>query len=121
MKQLFNFGLVGIVALIAHWCLVALLVPLGLTPLLANPIAFLAAFQISYYGHRRLTFAAQALPHRQTLPRFFLVALVGFILNQALYALLLLLTPLDYRLALFVVLVLVAAITFISSQRWAFK
>lgn len=121
MKQLGLFGMVGAGAMALHWAVVALLVPLGVLPLWANPAGFLVAFQLSYSGHRHLTFQATDLPHSSTLPRFFGVALGAFLLNQLLYALLLHFTTLDYRLALALVLVLVAAMTFISSQRWAFR
>lgn len=104
-----------------HWAVVVLLVPLGVPPLWANPIGFLIAFQLSYLGHRHLTFAATKLSHKSTLPRFFCVALGAFILNQLLYAALLHFTPIDYRLALLVVLLTVASITFITSKKWAFQ
>lgn len=121
MKQLSWFSLVGLAALALHWSLVVALVPLGLTPLWANPLAFLIAFQVSYFGHRHLTFAASTAGHMQTLPRFFVVACVSFLLNQLLYALLLYCTPLDYRLSLLLVLSAVASLTFISSRTWAFR
>lgn len=121
MKQLSWFSLVGIAALATHWCVVALLVPLGLAPLWANPVAFLVAFQVSYFGHRKLTFEADNLSHRQTLPRFFAVAVSSFLLNQLLYFLLLRFTPLDYRISLLLVLGTVAGLTFVVSQKWAFR
>ena len=44
-RQLFWFGVVGVTAMLVHLGSVALiLVPLGLTPLLANIIGFLVAF-----------------------------------------------------------------------------
>jgi putative flippase GtrA len=52
--------------------------------------------------------------------RFFGVALASFGINELLYALLLRYTTLDYRLALALVLVLVAALTFVLARNWAF-
>lgn len=114
------FASVGVTALLLHLLLVSLRVPLGLAPLLANVLAYLVAFQVSYWGHRLKTFEAGHLPHRQTLPRFFAVASLSFLLNEALYFILLHATALDYRMALLMVLVMVARVTFILSRLWAF-
>lgn len=120
-RELFWFGVVGLSALAAHYLLVSyLLVPFGLAPLVANVIAFLLAFQVSYWGHRRLTFRATGVAHRQALPRFFAVACLSFAVNEAMYFALLHYTPLDYRSALLIVLFAVAALTFLLGKLWAF-
>ncbi|NNM52192.1 MAG: GtrA family protein [Pseudomonadales bacterium] len=122
-QQLSWFVLVGMAASLTHY-----LVVLGLVgcadwhPLRANVMAFLIAFGVSYTGHRHLTFKAQAISHRQTLPRFFAVALASFLLNQGLFAYLLLARPqLPYFVSLGIVLVVVAVVTFVSSRLWAFR
>lgn len=120
-RELLWFGIVGVSAMLAHFLLVAfILVPLGLPPLLANIVAFLLAFQISYWGHRHKTFQAGHIPHRQALPRFFMVSCLSFCLNEAMYFVLLRFTVLDYRLALLIVLGSVAVFTFVLSKLWAF-
>lgn len=120
-RELLWFGIVGVSAMLVHLASVALvLVPLGLPPLLANLFGFLLAFQVSHLGHHRLTFSAVAAPVARSRRRFFAVALVSFLVNEALYALLLHFTPLDYRLALAIVLIAVAALTFVSARQWAF-
>lgn len=120
IAQLARFGVVGIAAMAVHWAVVAAIVPLGVAPLLANVIAFAVAFNASYFGHRNWTFASRA-SHTATLPRFLGVALASFALNEALYAVLLARTALDYRSALLVVLIAVAALTFVLSRCWAFR
>lgn len=120
-RQLFWFGIVGAAAMVMHYALVAwLLVPAGLRPLLANIVAFLLAFQVSYWGHRSLTFQAKQIPHQQAMPRFFGVACLSFLVNETLYALLLYFTSLNYRLSLLIVLACVAGLTFILGKCWAF-
>ncbi len=120
-RELFWFGAVGLSAMAVHLASVALvLVPLGLSPLVANVIAFLIAFQVSHAGHRRFTFSHHDAPASQSRWRFFAVASASFIVNELMYAALLRFTSLDYRVALFIVLVLVAALTFVSSRTWAF-
>lgn len=120
-RELLWFGIIGVSAMLVHFLLVAVvLVPCGLPPLLANILAFLLAFQVSYWGHRHKTFEAAHVPHRQALPRFFMVACLSFALNEAMYFVLLRFTPLDYRLSLLIVLATVAVFTFVFSKLWAF-
>lgn len=122
MKQLFWFGVVGVTAMLVHLGSVALiLVPLGLTPLVANVLAFLIAFQVSHAGHRRLTFQSSSASAAHSRSRFFGVALGSFALNELMYWALLRYTNLDYRLALCIVLVLVSAMTFFLARNWAFS
>ena len=105
-----------------HWSIVKLLVDhVGIVPLQANVWGWLIAFSVSYTGHQRLTFAAQRAPMRSSLPRFFLVSLGGFLINEATYALLLRLGGWRYDVTLGVVLVGVAVATFAAGRLWAFK
>ena len=121
MRELLWFGVVGFSAMAVHYLVVTLwLVPYGLPPLLANVAGFLIAFQVSYWGHRGLTFQASEVAHGRGLPRFFAVAVLAFCVNEAMYFLLLRFTSLDYRVALLLVLILVAAFTFVLSKLWAF-
>jgi putative flippase GtrA len=107
--------------MLVHLGSVALvLVPLGLPPLVANIFAFLLAFQVSHLGHHRFTFSVADAPMARSRRRFFMVALSSFLVNEAMYALLLRFTDLDYRVALAVVLIAVAALTFVSARQWAF-
>jgi putative flippase GtrA len=120
-RQLAAFLVIGAAAAATHWGAVLLLVEGGgVSPLRANVAGFGLAFLLSYGGHRRWTFAAMAPPHRVALPRFLLVALSGLLLNQALFALLLARTALPYPLALLLVLLAVAVLTFLLARCWAF-
>lgn len=116
------FALVGGAAALTHLLVVAALVRLGgLHPLLANVLGFLLAFGVSYQGHARLTFAASGARGWATAGRFFLVASLAFVVNEALYALALAWLPLDYFWSLVLVLLVVAAGTFVLSKTWAFR
>jgi putative flippase GtrA len=120
-RELFWFGIVGVTAMLVHLGSVSLLlVPLGLSPLVANVLGFLLAFQVSHAGHHKLTFGAAGAPASRSRVRFFLVALLSFVINELMYAALLHFTHLDYRLALAMVLIAVAALTFFSARNWAF-
>lgn len=119
--QLARFGAVGLSALIVHWLSVVTIVPLGVPPLIANVMAFLVAFQVSYWGHRTWTFDVRHLPHRVTLPRFLLTACAAFAVNESLYFLLLTYTRMDYRLSLLIVLLGVVTTSYVLSKLWAFR
>jgi putative flippase GtrA len=120
MLQLARFGVVGVAAMAVHWLVATTLVPLGLQPLIANVIGFAVAFNVSYWGHRNWTFEAEA-GHQTTFWRFCAVACASFVLNECLYYLLLTYTRLQYQVALAIVLIAVAALTFVLSRHWAFR
>lgn len=121
MSSVTWFGLVGATAAAVHMALVWLLVSQWqMAALAANVLGFVLAFGVSFVGHHRLSFAAQRASARQALPRFALVALLGFGVNELLYALLLR-AGLEYRLALFLVLLAVALMTWALSRFWAFR
>ncbi|MEI7956027.1 MAG: GtrA family protein [Verrucomicrobiota bacterium] len=119
ISQLVRFGCVGGVAAAVHLAVVALLVMLlAMSPLLANVAGFGVAFQVTYFGHRQWTF--RVAKRNGDYRRMLLVSLAAFALNELMYAVLLQTTSLDYRLALGLVLVAVAGLTFIGSRVWVF-
>ncbi|MDT8997841.1 GtrA family protein [Paucibacter sp. APW11] len=121
MRSLLWFGAVGASAAAVHFAVVWWLVErFGWPALAANVAGFALAFCVSFTGHHRFSFAAQEAKASQALPRFALVAGLGFVSNELMYALLLRL-GLEYRLALLLVLVAVAAMTWLLSRHWAFK
>lgn len=122
LAQLTRFGGVGLTAMMIHWGIVLLLVPLGCLPLVANIFAFLIAFQFSYWGHRSWTFKVDSLVnHNITQRRFLVVAIGGFLLNQSLFWALLKFSNLSYQLALLLVLLIVAVNSFVLSKFWESK
>jgi len=121
VSSLLWFGLVGASAAAVHFGVVWLLVSQGmLAALIANVLGFLLAFGVSFLGHHRLSFAAQQARGRDALPRFALVAVLGFVSNELMYAVLLR-WGMEYRLALLLVLITVAAMTWLLSRHCAFK
>ena len=120
IREVVAFGVVGGAAFLVHFAIVAITVPLGVAPLLANVFGFLAAFTVSFAGHGRWSFPAEGRPVAPALRRFAAVAISGFVLNESAYAVLLRWTPLDYRAALFIVLVGVAGLTWLAGRYWAF-
>lgn len=120
--QVVRFGMVGAAAAATHFVVaVACVRGLSLDPQLANVVGFLIAFALSFLGQWRWTFGAHAAPLARALPSYFLVALTGFAANALAYRWLLTHTPLRYDVALALVLIAVAAMTFVLSRFWAFR
>lgn len=119
--QLIRFGVVGVLAMCVHLACVWIFVQFGLPPLIANIIGFFIAFQVSYFGHARWTFNIADPNNRSNQLKFFSVALLGFLLNEAAYSVLLTVFYLNYFIALIIVLCSVAVITFVLSRLWAFR
>ncbi len=117
----FWFGAVGALAAFTHYCIAVLLEYLDASAHVANVSGFLCAFPVSYFGHRFFSFASQSAPHKQALPKFFLVAVTGFVANHLMLLALLIFTPLPFWLALAIVMVIVAMSTYLMSRFWAFK
>jgi len=113
-------GVGGLAGLVHYIVALALHGLAQVTPGMANVAGFLAAFPVSYYGHRTLSFAATAIPHRHALPRLFTVSAMSFLVNQALLLSLLELTSLPLWIALAIVLVVVALLTYALSRSWVF-
>ena len=119
-REIAVFIAVGLLATAVHYA-VALSLTVLLPLTLANPCGFAVALIVSYLGHARLTFSAMAgqISHRERFPRFALVALGGFALNQSI-VLILSQTTLPNWLVLGVALAVVPFATFIASKFWVF-
>jgi putative flippase GtrA len=121
LKQTIYFLCVGASAALVHeGVVIGLVEGFDWSPLLANVAGFLLAFNVSFIGHQCLTFDHRAAL-KSSLPKFFLTAVGAFLLNQMMFYVLLKWTALAYSVALFIVLALVAIITFGVSKYWAFK
>lgn len=94
---------------------------LGQSPGWANVIGYATGFPVSYAGHRFWTFDTTRQPHRVALPRFLFLQLGSFAGNQILLLLAVRFLPLPFWFVLGAVLVTVAVVTYLLSQRWVFR
>jgi putative flippase GtrA len=99
---------------------VALVSQLGWLPLLANVIGWLTAFGVSFLGHHSWTFRGHGTALGTSARRFLMVSAGGFLANESAYAWLLHAGGLRYDVALAMVLVAVAIVTYLLSRHWAF-
>ena len=78
-RRIIRFGMVGVAATLTHIAVAnAVLALLIGSAYVASAVGFAVAFVVSYLGHYHFTFAKNGR-HGQSLPRFFLVALTGFL------------------------------------------
>jgi putative flippase GtrA len=121
-KELGFFLAVGIAAALVHLLSVWLLVHLDLLrPLQANIIGFLIAVNVSYIGHSRFTFNYKKKLSVYHWTKFFSIAVVSFLINQTAYFYALNWFGLNFYLPiLMVILIAVAAFTFLFSKFWVF-
>ena len=119
--QIVKFGLVGALATLAHMVVGGTLIHVGLAAVVANPVAFIAAFFLSFSGHYAFSFADQASPLWKSLRRFVLVACAGFLTNQLLLCTILIFLFVPEFHALLISTGVVAVVTFGLSRTWAFR
>lgn len=121
IRQALRFAVVGGAATVVHYVTaLALVTAGGWPPRWANLGGFVVAFAVSFLGQWKWTFGAADAPARRALPAYFAVAVSSFLLNAALFELLLRYAPLPYYVSLALVLGTVAALTFVLSRKWAF-
>lgn len=122
VQEVTKFGCVGLLGTAVNFLVVAYLVEqFGFAPLIANIAAFLVAFQVSFVGHKFWTFNACEQAIFATMLKFFAVGVLGFVLNEALYAVFLQKLHIHYLMSLLLVLLIVPPITFVCGKFWAFR
>ncbi len=114
------FVVVGATAAATHMGVFEGLRP-HMLPELANAIGFCVAFVVSFSGHRLLSFRDAATSVKQSLGRFALTALAGFVGNEIVFIALTRVLGVAPLPALFVALVFAAGQTFLLSRFWAFR
>jgi putative flippase GtrA len=113
------FLAVGASAALTH-VLVFALTKNWMLPELANALGFCVAFSVSFLGHRWLSFQDTTTTLLQSLRRFAVTAVAGFICNELVFILMLRVFGWADMPALLLALVLAAGQTFLLSRFWAF-
>jgi len=121
LKQALKFGIVGGLATLVHIMIGVTLIHSGWPALLANVVAFLIAFLVSFSGHYGYSFAGQEMRLSASLTRFLIVAILGFCLNTLLLLSLITLSDIAHTWALALSAGTVALISFLLSKLWAFN
>lgn len=81
INRFLRFAGVGIIGTIAHYFVLILLVEqFGVVPLAASSVGFTVGAMVNYVLNYRYTFRSDRR-HAEALPRFYVVAVAGFVLN----------------------------------------
>jgi putative flippase GtrA len=89
-------------------------------PEIANFLAFCVAFSVSFMGHRNLSFSDTTSSVQQSLRRFVVVSVAGFICNEIVFSLALRLLSWPSWLALLAGFAVAGGQTYLLSRFWAF-
>jgi len=122
LKQLLKFGVVGGIASAVHLSAAIYFISyLYIKPLVANVLAFMAAFFASYFGHRYYSFGGTIVTHRQAFIKLLLVALLGLAINEFLFFIFLSTLQVNYIISLLISLCITPSIVFVFNKFWVFK
>lgn len=120
-RQLLRFGLVGTSSTVVHIVIGTILIQSGSPPLIANAFAFATAFLVSFVCHLGYSFADQEPEPARALWRFGLIAVGGFLGNEAFLAVSLAMQLLPHMAALGVSTTCAASLTFCLSRHRSFR
>src|ERR1051326_6931064 len=99
VKQFASFTGVGAIGTAAHYCvLIALVDVLQLRPIPSSALGFTVGAFVNYSLNYRFTFRSTKM-HRESMPKFFIVATAGLLLNTAIMGVLTAMLSVHYLLA----------------------
>lgn len=119
-KPFTKFAGVGAIGTAGHYATLFVLVDLvGVGVVAASSAGFLVGGTINYLLNYKFTFQSQQ-SHTSTAPRFFAIALGGFLLNGAAMALFVSQIGLHYLLAQVITTGIILIWTFLANHYWTF-
>ncbi len=123
LRELFAFIVVGIAATVTHFAVGLTLfyaLPLGISALWANFMAFCVAYLVSYFGNAILVFPDTKLGPSSFF-RFLTVSLASLGLNQAIIYVFTGILAWPYWQAMIVALMVVPPATYLALQYWGVR
>jgi len=116
-----RFTLVGVAAACVHISIVwTLITQLGIETLLANLVAFLTAFIVSFTGQYLWTFRSKR-NWQSALIRFFLISLLGFAVNNITLIAVLDMGVMSDSHAAVLSACIIPVVTYLAGRFWAFR
>jgi putative flippase GtrA len=121
LRQFLSFTAVGAVGTAAHYStLIALVQLVHVHPVPSSAVGFTVGALVNYSLNYRVTFRSTKL-HWDSMPKFFLVAIVGLALNTGIMALLTGPLAMHYLVAQIIATATVLAWTFTANRLWTFR
>ncbi len=121
VRQFASFTAVGVAGTVAHYCvLIALIHVLQIAPVPASAAGFAVGALVNYGLNYKLTFRSTKM-HRESMPKFFVVAAAGLMLNTAIMAVMTTTLRLHYLVAQIFATGCVLIWNFTVNRRWTFR
>lgn len=115
-----RFGIVGILATLTHFGVLAGMLGLGVGPVLSNATAYVLAVAVSFLGHHFWTYRAGG-PLLPSFLRFMSASGAAFLVSTLLLVFLIRVVLLPDAVAAFFAAAVVPVITFIAFRIWVFR
>jgi putative flippase GtrA len=121
VRRIVRFGMVGVAATLTHIVVAnAVLALVTGSAYVASAVGFAVAFAVSYLGHYHFTFAKDN-GHGQSLPRFFLVALTGFLGSLLVLKVIATQAAIPQAVSLTLSILVIPGLTYLAARIWAFR
>ncbi len=119
VRQVFTFGVVGVIATATHYLVALLLTDLvEITVLISNILGYCAAVSVSIFGHS--TFTYRKAITRTVVRRFIVVSLSTLMASEVILFVLVSQMGVHHRIALAVVVATIPIITFFLNKFWVY-
>lgn len=121
VRQFITYLAVGLVGTVGHYATLVVLVRLvGVDPVAASACGFTVGAIINYFANYHLTFRSRK-SHGRTMTQFFVVALLGLLVNTGVMALMTHGVDAHYLLAQVVATGVVVVLTYLGNRFWTFR
>lgn len=120
IKQLFLFGMIGILSNLAGYLIYLLITQFGIEPKVAMTILYIFGVSLNYHGNRKWTFAQdnQSLGARS---RFILAHIIGYMINFTLLVIFVDVLGYNHKITQAVAILIVAGYLFIALKYFVFS
>ena len=120
-EKFMRFAAVGVIGTLAHYLTLVIIVEAAdARPLLGSSIGFIVGAFVNYALNYRFTFDSRRR-HREALPRFYLIATIGFLFNGTIFWMLTEPLAWHYLLAQLIATIIVLIWNFAGNLLWTFS
>lgn len=120
-KEFFCFSCVGVIGTCAHYLVLIVLTQLfHVYPVAASTCGFVAGAFVNYIFNYRWTFRSEK-SHKDAMPKFFFIAIVGLFFNAGIMELLIQSIKIHYLISQIVATGVVLLWNFTGNKIWTFK
>lgn len=121
MKQFLTFAGVGAIGTAGHYMTLLVLVELfSVAPVYATTFGFIVGAVINYFLNYKYTFRSDK-PHTEALIKFFVIAILGAVINSMIMYLGVSYTKINYIIAQFFATGLVLLWNYLLNKYWTFS